>query len=326
MKSEKAVAMGIVFALTVLMLVIFVGTASAWVPIDCVMGTVEQKTDTKLEIHIEKRGDFGGQGWNHFESTLELPFEFFDSEIVDVVWDEISVGDHVEVSGFGYGWEEQVCLANCLCIAKVKSSGDGLTDKIITDIYGDPATLGVSLGCFEWIDEPCVYDPPLLGNYIIEYDNKPDCPDCPPGCTCKAEYTNIKISKDSNFIDTFSLYPGQNRVYEGGEHRIDVTFFSGATQCCLGGHISSNFVIQIEEKKPDLIIQDISWSHSNPKQGDTVTINVKTKNQGSGNTGGFYVCYYVDGSYYNRNYVSSLSAGSTTTTSFTWTADCGSHS
>ena len=77
--------------------------------------------------------------------------------------------------------------------------------------------------------------------------------------------------------------------------------------------------------KPDLIIQDISWSPSNPKQGDTVTINVKTKNQGSGNAGGFDVCYYVDGSYYDRDYISSLSAGSTTTTSFSWTADCGSH-
>ena len=81
-----------------------------------------------------------------------------------------------------------------------------------------------------------------------------------------------------------------------------------------------------EEKKPDLIIQDIYWSPSNPKEGDTVTFTVKTKNQGSENAGGFYVCYYVDGSYYDRDYVNSLSAGSTTTTSFSWTADCGSHS
>ena len=77
--------------------------------------------------------------------------------------------------------------------------------------------------------------------------------------------------------------------------------------------------------KPDLITQDISWSPSNPKQGDTVTINVKTKNQGSENAGGFDVCYYVDGSYYAKDYVSSLSAGSTTTTSFSWTAECGNH-
>ena len=78
--------------------------------------------------------------------------------------------------------------------------------------------------------------------------------------------------------------------------------------------------------KPDLVIEDISWSPSKPKQGDTVTINVKTKNKGSGDAEGFYVCYYVDGSYYAREYISSLSAGSTTTTSFTWTAERGSHS
>jgi hypothetical protein len=85
-----------------------------------------------------------------------------------------------------------------------------------------------------------------------------------------------------------------------------------------------HYIKKIE--KPDLIIQDISWSPSNPKQGDTVTINIITKNKGSGNTGGFDVCYYVDGSYHDRYSVSSLSAGSTTTTNFTWTAECGTHS
>jgi len=94
-------------------------------------------------------------------------------------------------------------------------------------------------------------------------------------------------------------------------------------KCYINLNGESYYIKKIE--KPDLIIQDIYWSPSNPKQGDTVTINVKTKNQGSENAGGFYVCYYVDGSYYDRDYVSSLSAGSTTTTSFSWTADCGSH-
>lgn len=80
------------------------------------------------------------------------------------------------------------------------------------------------------------------------------------------------------------------------------------------------------ERKPDLIILDISLSPSSPKNGDTVTFTVKIKNQGSENAEGFYVCYYIDGSYYAREYISSLSAGSTTTTSFTWTAESGSHS
>jgi parallel beta-helix repeat protein len=80
-----------------------------------------------------------------------------------------------------------------------------------------------------------------------------------------------------------------------------------------------------ECNKPDLVVQDIWWSPSSPKEGDTVTFTVKTKNQGSGSAGEFYVCYYVDGYYYDRDYVSSLSAGSTTTTSFSWTAECGNH-
>ena len=90
-----------------------------------------------------------------------------------------------------------------------------------------------------------------------------------------------------------------------------------------------NVHCDLEEKsteKPDLVVKDISLHLENPKQGDTITFYVDIKNQGSGNTGGFYVCYYVDGSYYDRDYVSSLSTGSTTTTSFAWTAKSGSHS
>ena len=76
--------------------------------------------------------------------------------------------------------------------------------------------------------------------------------------------------------------------------------------------------------EPDLIIQDISWSPKNPKEGDTITFTVETGNTGAGDAGGFYIYYYIDGSYKERSYVSSLSAGSTITTSFSWTADrCG---
>ena len=90
---------------------------------------------------------------------------------------------------------------------------------------------------------------------------------------------------------------------------------------------SSYYLKKVDsERKPDLIIQDISLSPPNPEKGDTVTFTVKIKNQCSKNAEGFYVCYYVDGSYYAREYISSLSAGSTTTTSFTWIAECGSHS
>jgi len=75
---------------------------------------------------------------------------------------------------------------------------------------------------------------------------------------------------------------------------------------------------------PDLIIQDISWDKSSPKPGDTITFTVKIKNQESGPAKSFYVYYYIDDSYVDYDYVSSLSAGAISTQSFTWTANkCG---
>ena len=79
-----------------------------------------------------------------------------------------------------------------------------------------------------------------------------------------------------------------------------------------------------EEKEPDLTVQDIWWSPSNPKEGDTVTFTVKVKNQGSGSAGTSTVKYYIDGSYVGSDTVPSLSAGSTSTQTFMWKANkCG---
>jgi hypothetical protein len=70
----------------------------------------------------------------------------------------------------------------------------------------------------------------------------------------------------------------------------------------------------------DLIVQDITWTPSNPSIGDTITFTVTIKNQGSGSSHGSYVNYYLDGSSSRFDYdsVSSLDAGATTTTTFTW--------
>ncbi|NQE45143.1 hypothetical protein C5S31_03850 [ANME-1 cluster archaeon GoMg2] len=79
-----------------------------------------------------------------------------------------------------------------------------------------------------------------------------------------------------------------------------------------------------QEKKPDFIIQDISWDKSSPKEGDTITFTVKIKNQGDGNAGTSTVKYYIDDFYVASDSVPSLSAGSTSTQTFTWTTNkCG---
>ena len=235
---------------------------------------------------------------------------------------EIQIGDYIEICDLS------------ACIGKMRSG----EEKIITDVYGDP---GYLVPVHTFIEHPGVLNPPLLGDYIITYENIPDCSKYPSGsfaCNVEAKYSDVTISKGNEQLKSQRLYPGRSFKYEdtGRGYNIDITFNSGEApaypdctdQPCLGPQAFSDFTIhikKIEEKMPDLIIQDITWSPSNPKQGDTVTINIITKNKGSGNAGGFDVCYYADGSYYDRDYVSSLSAGSTTTTSFTWTAKCGNH-
>ena len=88
-----------------------------------------------------------------------------------------------------------------------------------------------------------------------------------------------------------------------------------------GESSSDHYVKKIEEKKPDLIIQSIDWSPSSPNEGDTVAFTVKIKNQGSGSAGSSTVKYYIDGSYVDSDTVPSLSVGSTSTQTFTWTAN-----
>jgi hypothetical protein len=89
---------------------------------------------------------------------------------------------------------------------------------------------------------------------------------------------------------------------------------------------SEHYLKKIEEKKPDLIIDNIGLDPSNPKEGDEVRVGVVTKNKGSNNADGFYIYYYVDDSYYARDYISNLPASSGTVTFFNWTVHSGSHS
>ena len=76
---------------------------------------------------------------------------------------------------------------------------------------------------------------------------------------------------------------------------------------------------------PDLIVQDIVWTPNNPALGDTVTFSVTIMNQGTGHAGACYVAYYVDSSWLTSAYVNEMDPGSTTTMTFPWVAQAGSH-
>src|SRR3972149_3473440 len=78
---------------------------------------------------------------------------------------------------------------------------------------------------------------------------------------------------------------------------------------------------------PDLIVQDISWSPTNPSLSDTVTFTIIIKNQGNGTSNAGYIYFYLDGLVTPLTYKTfpTINADSTTTVSFTWIAQAGSH-
>jgi subtilase family serine protease len=76
---------------------------------------------------------------------------------------------------------------------------------------------------------------------------------------------------------------------------------------------------------PDLVIPDISLSPPQPAIGNTVTITVTVKNQGTAQAYGSQAVCYVDDVILGTNSISTLNAGAMATTSFVWKATAGSH-
>jgi len=95
---------------------------------------------------------------------------------------------------------------------------------------------------------------------------------------------------------------------------------------------------RIGDKYPDLIITDISWDPSEPKDGDVVTFTVNVRNIGEGVTvnvgnfcinasedNSFSVDCFMDGRYMDYGIIGALSPGASSSISFTWKASVGSH-
>jgi len=80
-----------------------------------------------------------------------------------------------------------------------------------------------------------------------------------------------------------------------------------------------------QSRSSDLIVQNIVCSPLNPSVGDTVTLAVTVKNQGSGLADLSHVAYYVDDTFQTSTSVCQIGAGATATKTFTWTALPGPH-
>ena len=76
---------------------------------------------------------------------------------------------------------------------------------------------------------------------------------------------------------------------------------------------------------PDLIIDRVTWSPETPVIGDEVTFTVTISNQGTADSGNFYVAYYIDDDYIGEDFFQSIDVGASVSRTFTWTAEPGRH-
>ncbi|MEA1907121.1 MAG: PKD domain-containing protein [Euryarchaeota archaeon] len=183
---------------------IFVGCASAVYYPEGYMGTVVEKDIGDNTFEVETTHEWAYTEWQSSNATTKWTFPNNDAA------DEVDIGDYVEILSF------PEISGGVIGLGKMKSS----TEKIITDIYGDPDFLE------PYFQKPP--DPPLSGGYTLKYDNTPNCSDCSER-NCVADYTNVTIVNRTGHtgVDRHQLYPGQNYTHSGAEHRISITFHSG---------------------------------------------------------------------------------------------------
>jgi hypothetical protein len=88
---------------------------------------------------------------------------------------------------------------------------------------------------------------------------------------------------------------------------------------------STNPVATTPTQKPDLVVQDITWSPQTPNLGNSVTFTCIVVNKGMGKSATSYFAYYIDDQFVNSLAVIPLDSGATGKISFTWKAELGTH-
>jgi cytoskeletal protein RodZ len=84
-------------------------------------------------------------------------------------------------------------------------------------------------------------------------------------------------------------------------------------------------VVTTPAPKPDLVIQDITWTPKSPNLGSDVTFTIVVVNKGMGESAASHVAYYIDDTFIDTLVVNFLDSGSTGKVPFTWKTESGTH-
>src|SRR4030043_88082 len=107
-----------------------------------------------------------------------------------------------------------------------------------------------------------------------------------------------------------------------GSHTLNIILDSG-NQIVEIDENNNNKVINIP--LPDLIVEDITFSPSDARIGDTLVITAYIKNQGSSKTENSQIDFYVDGIKIASQELLSIGTGESVTKVFNWVAEAGIH-
>ncbi len=148
----------------------------------------------------------------------------------------------------------------------------------------------------------------------------------PPGSNRPGITAYINQNQQSTTA-TFNIITSQDTP--PGTYPITITGTTyGADNPIVHSQTVSIIVSAPQVTKPDLIIQDLYWTPSNPAPGDIVTFTYTEKNQGDGDATGHRVTLYIDDIVISSdNILETLPVGSTRTRTFSdkWTATSGGH-
>jgi hypothetical protein len=154
MEITNVLSCFLVFVILMSVMPVFITQSDAVILVENYMGKVVGKDikNNELTVQIEYKADYSTEqvsSWVPYHSTSQWTVS--NSNAIN----EIRVGDYIEIAGF-LGVDNE---GESICIGKMKSS----TEKVITDVYGDP---GYLVPAHAFIEHPGVLNPPLLGNYI----------------------------------------------------------------------------------------------------------------------------------------------------------------
>jgi subtilase family serine protease len=132
------------------------------------------------------------------------------------------------------------------------------------------------------------------------------------------------VAMDDIYTESIAAGASVTKTYtwvsQAGTHDIDVIIDSN-NAVDEADETNNEGSISVSVLAPDLYIQGITWSPSNPSTRDTVNAAITITNLGDDTAGDSYITYYLDGVYRGNHYVEDIAPGAEVTKSFSWQAE-----